>query len=188
MSHNPLNNLLLAYRRLPRRERSLMWIILLAASVILFPTLLAVNNHKRHATADMYFLLADTSIGVGQPFSIELRVRTNGQPINAVESIIHFNPAYLEVTNMTTEKSFCSYYPDKSFDTIKGVVHISCGLPNPGFQGDSVVVHLNMRAKIAGTSSLTIEPASASVLANDGKGTNILKSVPEISVPVTQIF
>jgi hypothetical protein len=185
---NLLTTILLSYRALPKRERVFFWAIILISTLVLFPTIISINNKNKQAAADMYFLLPTPTIGVGQPFSVELRVKTNGQPINAVESVIHFNPVYLEIVNMTTEKSFCSYYPDKSFDTIRGEIHISCGLPNPGFQGDSVVVHLNMRAKLVGISKITVDGPTASVLANDGKGTNILKKAPEISITVNQIF
>lgn len=183
----PLPNLLIAYRKLPLRYRFAFWIVLLVTTLILFPSLLTFSRKVRVAKADMYFL-APSTISIGQTFALELRIKTNGTPINAVESVIHYNPSYLLVTNMTTENSFCSFYLDNNFDTIKGEVHISCGTPNPGYQGDSVVVRMTMRPKIAGSSVVQVEPATANVTANNGKGTNILNKAPTTTLTVNQIY
>ena len=182
-----LKKIILGYRALSTPLKFLLWGVIIIFPLTIVP---AVLNRKSsiNQPAKLYFTVDSPSISVGQAFSVELRVQTGPRSINAVGSLIKFNPLYLEVTNITTDSSFCSFYLDNTFDTIKGEVNVTCGAPNPGFSGDSLVVHINMRAKLAGTTSLTLDRDQTNVLANDGKGTNILQDFPSLEIPVVQLF
>ncbi len=175
------------YRKLSVRNRALLWVVVLVIGVIILPPVIDKEIH-RNQSVKMYFTVPNTTVSVGETFPLELRVQTGGQAINAVGSIIHFNPLYLEVVSMTTDKSFCSFYLDNTFDTIKGEVKVTCGTPSPGFTGDSLVVHLNMRAKILGTTTVSVDPANTNALANDGKGTNILGTHPDLELTINQFL
>jgi hypothetical protein len=144
----------------------------------------AVNGNK----AVFYFVKPASTLYVNQPYTIELHVNTKGNTINAVSSVLTFNPSELEVLNMTTDKSFCSFYTDNSFDTIKGEVRIGCGTPSPGFNGDSIIVALQVRATTPGSIPIHISPQDAFILANDGKGTNLLGAPPVLTLPIKQSF
>ena len=136
----------------------------------------------------LYYSELPSTIILGQSFPLELRVKTGSEPINAAQVKLKYDPRILDISKMNTSQSFCSFYADNSFDTIVGEVKLACGTPNPGFTGDSVLIHLTMRAKTTGTSSLTLDPKETEVLANDGKGTNLLKSVPNASITVKNSF
>jgi len=136
--------------------------------------------------AELYFLDAPT-VAIGQDFPVELRIKTNGTNINAMGFTIIYNPLYLQVTSMTTDNSFCTFYLDNSYDNQKGQVKLSCGAPNPGFRGDSLAVHLTMRGSIAGNPSVIVDPTTTLLLANDAKGSNIVKSSPKLSLNIQQL-
>ena len=183
-----MRQILLTYRRLSQSQRTSLGIIAILVAVLLFPTVLNVQKRTRLHEANMYFLNPPEKAGRGESFPVELRVKTNGTSINAVQASVRFNPLYVEILNLTTEKSFCSFYLEHTFDNIKGEANIACGAANPGFQGDSVVVHLNMRAKIPGNTEISVFSSSAQALANTGKGENILKEAPKFNLAITQLF
>jgi hypothetical protein len=143
-------------------------------------------NHQLE-TADYYYLQVQEYIAVGQTFKVELHARTGGDAINAVGAHLQYNPFYLEVVSMTTDRSFCTFYTENSFDNQLGMVTIGCGTPNPGFQGDSLVVSLMMRAKFPGHTTIVPDPEYTQILANDGKGSNIMKELPELKLYINQI-
>ena len=138
-------------------------------------------------TADFYFLSPPSGVNVGTEFTAELHLNTKGNAINTVGINLTFNPEMFAISNMTTEQSFCSFYADNVFDNIRGEVHISCGTPNPGFTGDSEVVQIKFRSRTVGTSDIRMLSTSQ-VLANDGKGTNLLHSYPAFTIHSKQLL
>lgn len=169
----------------PSRGRIIAFTAL--ALILIVPATIREVQRTHLKPAELYFVEPFTQYVAGQSFPVELRVRTNGTAINAIGFTLVFNPAYLEVENMTTDKSFCTLYTENSFSNDKGTVRLSCGTPRPGFQGDSLAVRLTMRARIAGSSAVLLDPSKTMILANDGKGSNIVESVPKLMLSVQQL-
>jgi hypothetical protein len=182
-----LSRIILGYKRQPRHSKALFWVIVGAIILLVVPSAIRQSQVHNLHQARLYFSQPANGLTPGLIFPIEVRVQTTGTAINAVSSYVEFNPADLEVINMTTENSFCTFYLDNSFDNIKGKVSVSCGLPNPGFVGDSVIVHLNMRAKIAGSTAIKLTPESQ-VLANDGQGSNVTQDTATLTLDIKQLF
>lgn len=174
---------LVGYRRQPVRTKAIFWIICATVLLLVVPNALRQERVNNLHQARLYFSQPQDSVIPGQLFSVEVRVQTTGSATNAVTADVLYDPNALEVVNMTTENSFCTFYLDNTFDNIKGKVMVSCGLPNPGFVGDSVIVHMNMRAKVAGSTTIKLGPDSA-VLANDGRGTNIAQDLADLSIDI----
>jgi hypothetical protein len=180
--------LLLGYRRLSLRAKSLFWVAFLVVGLIIVPQAISRELTTLHQ-AKFYFIPPAIPPNVGDSFPVELHVQTSGTSINSVGTIMKFNPLYLEVVSMTTDKSFCTFYLDNTFDNITGEVRITCGTPNPGFTGDSLVVHLTMRARIAGSTDIHLSKDDTQILANNGKGTNILNaSLPNLPMTFLQLY
>lgn len=186
--HTFLERVIHGYRNQPMRSKAAIWISLLVILLLTLPAAIRQHQISRLAEGRMYFATPQTGITPGQVFPVEVRVQTSGTPINAVSAVVQYNPAFLQVVNMTTENSFCVYYLDNTFDNIKGEVKVSCGVSSPGFQGDSIVVHLNMRAKAAGDTTVRLNKAESRVLANDGKGTDITDELPQLDLTVKQVL
>ena len=172
-------------RRLPPNR--LIGILVIAGILILVPGWLSYRTFvARSGTARLYFSTPYTQVQPNQDFTIDLRVDTGGHAVNAVQSALTLDPTRLQIVNMTTDRSFCTLYTENSFDANRGTVDIACGTPHPGFAGDSLVVSLTLRAKMAGDATIGVEPSSALVLADDGKGTNLLGSAPSYLLSVKQ--
>ena len=176
-------------RRLPRKFGSILIVSLLCAVamyLVLRPSLLSQSTNRGNLS--IYFSEMPHTVPLGQNIPVEVRVRTGSTAINAAQVKLKYDPRVLDIIKMNTDQSFCSFYVTNSFDTISGEVNLACGTPSPGFTGDSVLIHLTMRAKGTGTTDLTLDPKATKILANDGKGTSLLHSVPKALITVRTSF
>ena len=121
--------------------------------------------------------------GVGQKFVVRVNLDTMGNSVNAVQSYLEFDSKILEIVTADTAKSFCKFYPENSFDNSKGLVKLSCGAPYPGFRGKTIMQEIEFTAKAIKTTTIRISQDSM-VLANDGKGTDLLRTFPEASIRI----
>lgn len=175
------------WRRQSVAQRGRMFGLAAVIVILLVPATLREFTGATLKPAEFYFVQPMSQYVAGQSFPLELRVRTHGTPINAIGFTLIFNPAYLEVESMTTDRSFCTLYTENNFSNDRGMVKLSCGTPRPGFQGDSLAVRLQLRARTAGSTAVLVDPASALILANDGKGSSIVKNVPKVTLNVQQL-
>jgi hypothetical protein len=97
--------------------------------------------------------------------------------MNAVQGVINFSSDKLEVASVSKNSSVLSVWAQEpSYSNIDGTIQFAGIVTNPGFMGQSgKILSVVFRAKAAGQANLTI--TKASVLANDGEGTQILNSV-----------
>jgi hypothetical protein len=174
------------WNRLSLQVRAMIVILLILTATLSIPGFVKETTPARLHSAQFYFLNHPTVV-VGENFSLELRVKTNGTPINAMGFTLLYNPIYVEVVSMTTEKSFCTHYLDNTFDNQKGTITVSCGMPSPGFLGDSLAVRVEMRGRIAGQPAVTASPKTVYLLANDGKGSNIVETSPSTILNIQQL-
>lgn len=117
---------------------------------------------------------APDQVTATDPFTIKLSVDTKGESINAVGLKLKFPTNRLQILSMDTKESFCEFYPENRYDNQTGEISISCGLPNPGFNGVGSLATITFEPLSVGVANLEILPESA-ILLNDGKATNILK-------------
>lgn len=120
--------------------------------------------------------------GVGKEFEVTVEVDTNGSYINSVQSYLIFDPNVLEITNSSTEESFCKYYPENNYSNEKGKVKLACGSPYPGFRGKDTIQRITFLAKAITTTEIKF--GDSMVLANDGKGTNLLKKTTPVQIKI----
>ncbi len=109
--------------------------------------------------------------------TVSLEVNTN-QAINGVEGVLEFPTSKLELLRFSKSRSIMSMWvqePSFSNGGQTGVFQFSAIKLNPGFVGSrGNVVDVVFRVKDAGVANLSF--SSGSVLANDGKGSNLLSS------------
>ena len=180
---------LLTYQKLSKKRKILLGSLLLLILILIFPGILSISRQlKGENKAILKLLTPQPSVYVGTTFPLDIKLSTPHKTINAVEFTMTFNPQILEILTMSTAQSFCSFYADNSFDNIKGEVTIACGVPNPGFSGESVLVHLSMRSKTSGSPQIALIPEKTRVLANDGKGTNLIETTPTLVIPVKSTY
>ncbi len=121
--------------------------------------------------------------GVGKKFTVKINVDTMGNSVNAVQSYLKFDSKIIEVSDSKTASSFCKFYPENNFDNSKGIVRLSCGSPYPGFRGTNTLQEIEFNTKLIQTTKIYFSDDSM-VLANDGKGTNLLREFPSKEITI----
>ena len=137
--------------------------------------------------ASLYFSPTTVTRSAGQTFSVDIRVNTEGQAINAAQGSIVFDPAKLAVVSISKSGTiFNLWTQDPVFSNSDGTVDFEGGLPSPGYSGSSgLLITISFKVKADGSSSATL--VSGAILANDGQGTNILTSLGKMVVSGTSV-
>ncbi|MBU6389705.1 cohesin domain-containing protein [Patescibacteria group bacterium] len=187
----PTRQFIRAYYRLNPLIRFLIWVGFLTVLVGI-PAYLSIESplfNRQAEKADFYFYAPGTDhLTAGDTFTVEFHVLSAQTSINAVGSTLLFDPHVLQITSLTTTQSFCSFYAENSFDNIRGEIHLSCGTPNPGYKGDSTLIIMSMQVKENGLTAISLKPGTGMILANDGKGTNLINSAPTLSLAIKQLL
>lgn len=112
----------------------------------------------------------------GSTFTAQVQVVTGGDPVNAAEGTLSFNPNELSVVAVNRSSSiFNLWVAEPTFSNSAGTISFSGGVPS-GYSGSvGNVLTVTFRAKNAGSPRVSF--TNGSVLANDGRGTNILTSM-----------
>lgn len=112
----------------------------------------------------------------GQNFTVRVVVNTQGASINASDAKISFDPNDLSVVNVSRASSIFSLWTQEpTFSNVAGSVSYGGGAPS-GYVGNAgTVMSITFRAKHAGTTNVVF--SSGSVLAADGRGTNVISGM-----------
>lgn len=112
----------------------------------------------------------------GSTFTVRVVVNTDGKSVNAAEGTLLFNPRELTVVSVNRNSSiFNLWVTEPTFSNTAGTITFSGGLPS-GYSGTAGTI-MNVTFKTAGAGTARVTFKSGSVLANDGKGTNILTAM-----------
>jgi hypothetical protein len=127
--------------------------------------------------ANLYFSPSSGSFNIGEPFSVGVYVSSTDQAMNAASANISFPQDKLEVISLSkTGTIFNLWVQEPIFSNSAGTITFEGIVLNPGFTGSAgKLINISFKTKSAGSATLAF--SSGSVLANDGKGTNILTSV-----------
>ncbi len=112
----------------------------------------------------------------GASFTVAVVVNTEGESVNAAEGTISFNPRELSVVSVNRSSSiFSLWVTEPTFSNSAGTISFSGGSPGGYKGGGGTVMSITLRATNAGTPKLSF--TSGAVLANDGRGTNVLSGM-----------
>lgn len=129
-------------------------------------------------TAEAATLRLSPNTGVytaGQTFTTRIVVNTAGSAINAAEASLSFDPAQLSVVSVTKGSTFSLWAVEPSFSNSAGTINFGGGSP-AGYTGSNgTVLNITWRSKGAGTARVSF--TNGSVLAADGRGTNVVQSL-----------
>ena len=122
---------------------------------------------------------------IGEIVTLPLELTNIKGSINVVQADLTFDPKYLEVVELSTDHTFTAFLVQKEFDNTKGYVRLTGGLPNPGYsQKTGLIGTVYFRTKQSGATELRYLDSSL-VLANNGRGTNLLSDYPRIPLIIT---
>lgn len=156
------------YQSVNKHQMSLMFIGLLLA-------LLGVLSLPAEAMAQAELVISPSTgtYKIGELFSVLINVNTTGKDINAGSAQINFDNQRLGVISVGYSQSIFKIWTDEpNFSNAAGTIKFSGGVPNPGFTGSSgTIARVTFKPKAIGPAPVVF--VSGSVLANDGRGTNI---------------
>ncbi|OGZ23649.1 MAG: hypothetical protein A3A08_02175 [Candidatus Nealsonbacteria bacterium RIFCSPLOWO2_01_FULL_41_9] len=127
--------------------------------------------------AKLFLSPSTGSFIVGSTFDVSVIVDTDEVSINTVKTEIYFPADYLQITAPSSGKSFFSLWLEQPvYSNIEGTISFAGGIPGGIKTSSGIVSTITFRAIKAGEAVIKILPSS-NVLANDGKGTQILSTI-----------
>lgn len=165
------------------RIYNLIKVFLLAGILIFFGW--GSINPVEAAGASLYLAPSTGTKLINSKFSVAVKVNTGGQVINASQGTISFDTNLLEAVGASKGGSiFTLWTVDPNFSNSAGTINFGGGVPQPGYSGTAgTICTVTFRAKKVGTAAVRF--TSGAVLANDGKGTNILASMGSASFTIS---
>lgn len=146
--------------------------LLLLALFVLVNIFFNINSAN---AATLYFSPRSGTYAVGKTFAVGIYVSTS-DAANAFQGTINFSQDKLQLTSLSKSGSMMSLWvQEPSFSNDNGTASFEGVVLNPGYIGSGgKIITLNFKVKSSGDAHVAFEDAS--VLANDGAGTNILTS------------
>jgi cell division protein ZapA (FtsZ GTPase activity inhibitor) len=145
--------------------------------VLFFSLFLTFGFFSSAISATLFIYPSSGTFSVGKTFSVSIKVDSGGGVgINAAEAVLNFDPQYLQVNSVSKSGSIFTLWPvEPTFSNSKGEVSFAGGSPQAYTGNSGVIVSITFLAKKGGTTK--VEFKSGSVLAADGKGTNVLSAM-----------
>jgi hypothetical protein len=142
-------------------------------------------SSARAAGASLFLSPGNSTQVIGAKFSVTLKMNTGGQSVNAGQGTINFDKNLLKVLSVSKSGSiFTLWTEEPAFSNSAGTISFGGGIPRPGYTGAAGTICLiSFQALKAGTANVSF--SSGSLLANDGKGTNILSGLGSASYVIT---
>ena len=134
--------------------------------------------------ADLSFSPASGTYEVGKEFSIKVTVVPGSDKINAADGEVSFAADALSVSGVSKDGSvFSLWTAEPSFSNSAGTLSFSGGTP-AGFSTNGTVLTIKFKAKKTGTATLSF--SKGSILAADGKGTDVYVKGDTASFTITE--
>lgn len=142
--------------------------VYLAISIFIFWPFFGFPSTTKAASASMY-LSASSGVTVGDSVPVAVNINTNGLSANSFEATISYPANLFNGVRGTFSGSICTL-PVTQPNPTAGSATFTCGTPG-GFTGTGLVATIYLDAIASGSGSLGL--SACTVLANDGKGTDI---------------
>lgn len=137
--------------------------------------------------ATVFLSPSSSSYFQNKSFSVTVYVSSDKQSLNAVSGNLTFPNDKLEVVSVSKSGSIFNFWvQEPSFSNASGKISFEGVVLNPGFQGNSgKLISINFKTKKSGSAKVAF--SAASVLANDGKGTNILSGTGGATFSIKEV-
>ncbi len=146
----------------------------IAFVVLLLCGFLALSPTKALASA-LFFSTPPKVVEEGDRLTIDVRVESNSQSINAISGALSYPADLLRAVSVSKNNSIVNLWTREP-KIVRDRIVFEGVVMNPGFQSNSgLVLRATFEAKKAGTAALDF--SEGALLANDGLGTNVLVSL-----------
>ncbi len=149
--------------------------------IILF---LLLSNTVYAESPSLFFSNAPKQVEEGDRVSVDIRVKSTSQSINAISGAVSFPESLLRVVSISKDKSIINLWTEEPKAQRNKIVFEGVIL-NPGFQGaNGQVLHITFETKGTGIAPLGF--SEAAILANDGLGSNIIATLGSTSLKIIE--
>lgn len=158
---------------------------------IIFGSVNIFTNTASAAGASLYLTPSTGTFVIDSEFTVSVKLNTGGQVVNAAEGSLSYDTNLLEAISANRNGAVFNLWTTEPVAS-GGNIRFGGGVPMPGYNGtNGHVLSVKFKAKAPGVAQVYF--TSGAVLANDGKGTNILASMgvgsytisPRIEAPTT---
>ncbi len=134
--------------------------------------------------ANLSFSKTSGSYNAGDTFTVNVYINSTDQSMNAASGVVLFPTDLISVSSISKNGSiFSLWVQEPLFSNNGGTVNFEGIVLNPGFIGSNgKILSITFKTKKVGNAEITF--STGSVLANDGKGTNILTNTGKMSVNI----
>ncbi len=134
------------------------------------------------SSASLFMTKSALSVEEGQNITINVKVKSTDQSINAVSGTLVFPSDMLRSVSVSRDSSILNIWTrDPNIQSNR--ISFEGVILNPGYRGDGgTIFQVTFQARKHGQA--TISFSDGAVLANDGLGTNILSSLSPISINI----
>jgi hypothetical protein len=138
------------------------------------------------AGASLYLSPNAGSYDVGKSFNVSVVINSGGGVgINSADGVIKFDPSYLTVTKVSdTASIFKMWTTAPTYSNTAGTVSFSGGSPGSYTGSAGTVFSISFSSKKSGTTDVSF--SSGKVLANDGKGTDVLSGMGKATFSIVE--
>lgn len=134
--------------------------------------------------AELSFSPASGSHAVNAEFSVKVSLAPGGESVNAADGTVAFDRDLLSVSSISKDGSaFSLWTAEPAFSNSAGTVTFSGGTPT-AFSNSATVITINFKGKKAGSAKLSF--SKGSILAADGKGTDVYAKGGEATFTITE--
>ncbi len=138
---------------------------------------------ERVFAADFSFSPASGTYTVGSTFTVRITISPGVDSVNAGDGGIMYDKNLMAISSFTKDGSvFSLWTSEPSLNTSAGTLSFSGGTPT-AFSTNGTVLTLKMKALKVGTANISF--TNGSILAADGKGTNVFGTSTPASYTIT---
>ena len=153
------------------RRIKFLFILIAFFAINLLPILTLT---AKAAEATLYLTPSSGEYNVGETLTLKVMLNSGGSPgVNASEGSLKFDSEYLNVSSLSDDGTiFKLWVTDPTYSNSAGTIRYGGGLPGAYTGSAGLIFTIKFNVKKAGDTSVTF--SSGSVLAQDGKGTDIV--------------
>lgn len=121
--------------------------------------------------AILYPVAPTTEVPLNATVSVDLRLDSEGEIVNAVEAGLIYDPASLEVVSISRGNSFITLWTERPAIVAPGRMTLSGGRPDGSLVVDGNVVTVSFRTLRLGSTTVAVQPALSGVYLHDSQAT-----------------
>lgn len=135
--------------------------------------------------AVLYALPENQAVEPEDTVTVDVRLNSESDIVNAVQARILFDPAALEVAEVSKAGSFLVLWTEEpKVDATAGVITFSGGTPNGSYVVNGRLVSIVFRSKHLGVTNILFDTGTSGVYRNDGLGTKVALTAKPATVTV----